>query len=111
MKFEVYQSEKSKKFYFRLKAANGQVVLTSQGYASKASAMNGVESVQKHAKDDANFERKESTSGQPYFNLKASNGQVIGNSEMYSSKSAMENGVKAVGRAADGAKVADLTQE
>jgi len=81
---------------FNLCAGNGQVVLTSQQYADKASAMNGIGSVQTNCLDDDCFERKSSTSDQPYFTLKAKNGQVIGQSQMYSSSDAMENGIASV---------------
>lgn len=47
-KFEVY-ADKSGEFRFRLKATNGEVIATSEGYASKASCMNGIESVKKNA--------------------------------------------------------------
>ena len=46
--------------------------------------------------DDARYERKESSNGKPYFSLKASNGQVIGKSEMYESAASMENGIESV---------------
>jgi uncharacterized protein YegP (UPF0339 family) len=108
-KFEIYQSEKSKEFYFRLKAANGQVVLASQGYKDKAGAKNGADSVGKHATDSKNFEKKESSSGKFFFNLKAKNGQVIGSSQMYASASSRDAGIKAVANAASGAAIADLT--
>lgn len=39
------------KFHFNLKASNGQVIASSQMYKSKATAMNGIESVRKHAAD------------------------------------------------------------
>ena len=39
------------KYHFNLKAANGQVIAQSQMYASKATAMNGIDSVRKHAAD------------------------------------------------------------
>jgi uncharacterized protein YegP (UPF0339 family) len=97
------------KFVFNLKAANGQVVLTSQAYANKVSAQNGIESVRKNAAADASFERKTSASGQPFFVLKATNGQVVGQSEMYSSPAAMENGVASVMKNAPDAAVVDLT--
>ncbi len=38
---------------FNLKASNGQVIATSQGYASKASAVNGIDSVRNNAPDAA----------------------------------------------------------
>lgn len=47
-KFELYQ-DKSGDYRFRLKAGNGEVIATSQGYNSKASAKNGIESVQRNA--------------------------------------------------------------
>ena len=78
------------------KAGNGQIILSSEMYESKASAVNGIASVQKNAGDDARFERKESTNGKPYFNLKSTNGQVIGKSEMYESVASMENGIESV---------------
>ena len=84
------------KYHFNLKAGNGQIILSSEMYESKAAAENGIASIQKNAADDARYERKESSSGKPYFNLKATNGQVIGKSEMYESTSAMENGIDSV---------------
>lgn len=50
-KFEVYK-DKSGGFRFRLKAANGEVVASSESYKTKASALNGVESVKKNAGSD-----------------------------------------------------------
>jgi uncharacterized protein YegP (UPF0339 family) len=72
---------------FDLKAGNGQVILTSEVYTTKAACQNGIESVKKNATEDARYERKESTNGKPMFNLKATNGQVIGTSELYESTS------------------------
>ena len=97
------------KFMFNLKAANGQVILTSQQYATKDTAANGIESVKSHAADDANYQRKESSAGEPFFVLVAKNGQVIGTSQMYSSPAAMENAIGSVKENGPGAAVADLT--
>lgn len=47
-KFEVF-TDQAGKHRFRLKAANGEVIATSQGYASKESCKNGIESVRKNA--------------------------------------------------------------
>jgi len=49
-KFELY-TDKSGEFRFRLKAKNGEIIATSEGYKSKASALNGIESVKKNAPD------------------------------------------------------------
>jgi uncharacterized protein YegP (UPF0339 family) len=107
-KFEIYK-DRGGEFRFRLKAANGQNILASEGYKAKTGCTNGIESVRNNSQDDSKFERLESKSGSPYFNLKASNGQVVGTSEMYSSLSAMENGIASVKKNAPGATVDDLT--
>ncbi len=107
-KFEIY-NDKRGEFRFRLKASNGQNILASEGYKAKSGCTNGIESVKKNSSDDGNYERLTSKGGSPYFNLKASNGQVIGTSEMYSSTSGMENGIASVKKNAPNAEVDDLT--
>lgn len=47
-KFEVYKDNKGE-YRFRLKATNGQIIATGEGYAAKASCLNGVESVRRNA--------------------------------------------------------------
>ena len=108
-KFEISKS-KNGKFLFNLKAGNGEIILSSQLYEAKSSAQQGIESVRTNAPLDERYERTSSTSGQPYFNLKAANSQVIGRSEMYSSNSAMEGGIASVKKNAPDAKVVDLTE-
>ena len=105
-KFEIY-TDKRGEFRFRLKANNGQSILASEGYKAKTSCTNGIESVKKNSQDDSKFEKLESKSGKPYFNLKATNGQVIGNSEMYESVSGMENGIASVKKNAPDADVVE----
>jgi len=108
-KFEIY-NDKRGEFRFRLKASNGQNILASEGYKAKSGCTNGIESVRKNSPDDGNYERLTSKGGSPYFNLKASNGQVIGTSEMYSSASGMENGIASVKKNGSDAEVDDLTE-
>lgn len=96
-------------YQFNLKADNGQVILTSQGYASKASCMNGVESVRTNSQEDGRFERLTASNGKFYFNLKASNGQVVGSSQMYEAEAGRDNGIDSVQRNAPDAKVEDET--
>ena len=96
-------------FQFNLLATNGQVILTSQGYASKASCLNGIESVKKNAQNEAQFDKKVAKNGKPYFNLMATNGQVIGASQMYASERTMLAGIASVMRnAPDSPVVEDL---
>ncbi len=107
-KFEIYKNKRGE-FRFRLKASNGQNILASEGYSAKSGCNNGIESVRKNAADDSKFERLTTSNGKPYFNLKASNGQIIGTSEMYSFISAMENGINSVKTNAPKATVEDLS--
>lgn len=51
-KFEVY-TDKAGEFRFRLKARNGEIIATSEGYKAKAGCLNGIESVRKNAPDAA----------------------------------------------------------
>ena len=106
-KFEVYK-DKAGEFRFRLKAANGQNILSGEGYSSKSAALAGVESVKKNAADASRFEVKESGSGKPYFVLKAANHQVIGQSQMYESEAACQGGIESVGNSAPGAEIDEL---
>ena len=94
-------------FQFNLKAGNGQTILTSEGYSSKSGATNGIESVKTNSKDDSKFEKKESSNGKFYFSLKASNGQIIGSSEMYESASGRDNGIESVKTNARDAEMED----
>ncbi|NJC94742.1 MAG: hypothetical protein C3F07_14580 [Anaerolineales bacterium] len=107
-KFSLRKTDKGN-FVFNLKASNGQVILTSQPYADKRGALNGIESARRNAGKDANFERRTASNGQPYFVLKAANTQIIGQSEMYSAKANMEKGIASVRRNAPGAPLEDLT--
>ena len=49
-KFEVYLDKKGE-YRFRLKATNGQVIATGEGYAALAGCLNGIESIKKNAPD------------------------------------------------------------
>ncbi|PHS65746.1 MAG: hypothetical protein COB12_06655 [Flavobacterium sp.] len=106
-KFEI-KKDKRGEFRFNLKAGNGQTILVSEGYKAKTSCLNGIESVRKNSQDDSKFERLVAKNGKPYFNLKATNGQVIGTSEMYNSNSGMENGIASVNKNAPIAEVIEL---
>ena len=108
-KFELKKG-KSGKFSFNLKANNGQVILTSQAYKTKAAAKNGIRSVCTNSEKNALFEQKTSKKGEPYFVLLAANKQVIGKSQMYASKASMLKGIKSVKRNVPKAKVQDLTE-
>lgn len=95
MPYQLKQN-KSGGFQFNLKAANHQVILASESYDKKSSALSGIKSVQKHGGKKDNFEVRTSKSNKPYFVLKASNGEIIGTSQMYSSDRSAQNGIASV---------------
>ncbi|WP_312746707.1 YegP family protein [Sphingobacterium multivorum] len=96
-------------YQFNLKAGNGQIILSSEGYTQKSSCLRGIESVIRNSKIDDNFERRTSTNGKFYFNLKAEHGQIIGTSELYESSSARENGIQSVKVNAPNSPIDDFT--
>jgi len=85
-------------FHFNLTAANNKIILSSETYRNKASAQVGIQSVKANCAADVHYDRRTSAKGQAYFVLIAANKEVIGGSEMYSSKSAMERGIASVKR-------------
>lgn len=107
-KYQIFQGNNGQ-FYFRLTASNGQNILSSQGYASKASCKNGIESVKNNGTSAERFEVKEAANGKFYFNLLAANKQVIGTSQMYANKHTCQGGIEAVQRVAAEAGVEDTT--
>lgn len=105
----VIKQQKDGQHYFNLVAANGQNILKSEAYTTKAACQNGIESIKKNAELDGRYERKTSTNGKPFFNLKAANGQVIGTSELYESEASRENGIESVKKNAPQASTEDTT--
>ncbi|MBC8021856.1 MAG: YegP family protein, partial [Burkholderiales bacterium] len=87
---------KTNDFYFVLKAGNGEVVLTSEMYATKDSADAGIASVQGNSHEDSRYERAKGSDGKFRFNLKAANHQVIGTSQMYATEATRDAGIASV---------------
>ncbi|MBB4862919.1 uncharacterized protein YegP (UPF0339 family) [Pseudomonas nitritireducens] len=96
-------------FYFNLHASNGEIVLTSELYRAKASAHQGIDSVRSNSQREGAFEVKVASNGKHCFVLKASNGQIVGQSQMYASRASADAGVAAVKRYAADAPISDDT--
>ena len=108
-KFEIFKDKRGE-YRFRLRASNGEIVLASEGYRSKAGANKGAASVKKNCRSAKCFESKPAASGKHRFVLKARNHQIIGTSQVYPTEAARDKGIKAIPRAAVGAKTVDLTR-
>lgn len=107
-------------FVFNLKAGNGEVIATSEGYTTEAACMKGVESVRKNAAEakledqtvaevaavtNPKFEMYTDKAGEFRFRLKARNGEIIAVSEGYKAKASCLNGIDSVRRNAPDAAV------
>jgi uncharacterized protein YegP (UPF0339 family) len=95
--FEVY-TDSAGEYRFRLKASNGQTVLSSEGYSVKAGCMNGIESVKENCGVPERFETYQDKAGKHRFRLKAANGQIIGVGEAYETEASLEAGIESVKR-------------
>ena len=108
-KFVIKAAKKGVKF--DLKAANGEVIVSSQVYASLASAKNGINSIKKNApiaavedqtvsgfahEHNPKFEVYADRKGEFRFRLKAANGQIIATGEGYKAKKSCLNGIASV---------------
>lgn len=96
-------------FQFNLKATNGQTILSGEGYKTKDGCKNGIDSVKSNSKSYERYENKTSINGKYYFNLTATNGQIIGTSEMYETTTGRDNGLDSVKSNAPQAVVEDFS--
>lgn len=83
------------KYRFHLLASNGQILVTSQSYSSRTSALNGMLSVLSNGSTETRYAVKAAASGGNYFNITATNNAVIATSEVYSTEQAARSGVNA----------------
>lgn len=107
---------------FDLKAANGEVIATSEVYKSKASCLNGIKSVQKNSvaatiedTTEKDFQAVKHPKFQIYldkkkeyrFRLTATNGQIIAIGEGYKAKAGCLNGIKSIQKNAPKAEIVE----
>lgn len=79
MKFEVFKGS-NEEHYFRLVDTKNNVILSGEGYKQKENMLNGIESIKKNLPLTTGVEKKESNDGKFFFNVKSTNGQVVGTS-------------------------------
>ncbi|MBO9204104.1 MULTISPECIES: YegP family protein [Niastella] len=96
-------------FQFSLKAGNGETILYSEGYSSRSTCQNGIDSVKTNASDDNKYDLRVASNGKLFFILEAANGQTIGISELYESETSRHNGILSVKKNAPDAIIQDAT--
>ena len=79
------------KFRFNVHAKNGQIILSSEHYTTEAAAYNGAFAVQSEGQDPAAYTLKQNSAGGFYFTVKAQNGQIVGTSQQYTTKSSAQS--------------------
>lgn len=92
--FETFKSEETGEWRFRLRNQEGVIVLRSEGYTTKNNRDNGIESVKSHGTDIEYYERHRSKDNRYYFNLVASNGEIIGTSRLYEHRHEREEAIQ-----------------
>lgn len=107
-RFEIFDG-RNNQYYFRLKAGNGEIIGQSEGYTQKHSAKEGISSVKINSLLDSRFEIFEGQNNKFYFNLKGLNGQIILQSQGYTTRSGATNGKESVKTNASKATVIDIT--
>lgn len=108
-KFELFKG-KDDQFYFRLKSVNGKVLVFSEGYKAKDSAINGIRSVKNNGASADNYRKKTSDSGDKFsFSIIATNGQVVASSDSYAAEASRDAGIESTVNTAPGAAVEDTT--
>ena len=95
-------------FQFVLKAGNGEIILTSELYKTRAAAENGIASVQTNSPLAERYEKKTASNGKEHFNLKAANHQVIGSSQLYASAASRDAGIESVRKNGATTSIKDL---
>ncbi|MFL5318405.1 MAG: YegP family protein [Myxococcaceae bacterium] len=81
------------KYYFHLRAANGEIVLQSQAYTTSTGATSGISSVKTNGVNSLRYEVLAAADGRSFFHLKAGNGQIIARGQTYASESGAKAGV------------------
>jgi hypothetical protein len=108
VKFEILKRTDGN-FMFNLKASNGEIIMTSQGYTTKSACQNGITSSKKNGVNKHFYKHATATNGNFYFNLTAANNQVIGTSQMYTTKQGSDHGIESVMKNVHKAEVIDLS--
>jgi uncharacterized protein YegP (UPF0339 family) len=93
MTIKLRKSDAKEPFTFIFVNEKGKTIIKSENYAQKASAKNGIESIKKNCQENSRYELKESSNGKAYFNIKSTNGQIVGTSALFDSETDRTNAI------------------
>lgn len=104
-KYEIYKEDKD--YFVRLKANNAQVLFVSQGYATKATVKQGLETI-RNAIENNQFTVGKDKQNRYQFNLYSSTNQLILTGETYPVKSSCISAINSVRKFGIKAKVVEI---
>lgn len=105
MKVVLKKSKADSPFSFVFTDKDGKTLIKSENYKQKTSATNGIESIRKNCADDARYEIKEAKNGKLFFNIKATNGQIVGTSGFFGTQEDKKSAITYLKRYAPKAKL------
>jgi len=84
MKAILKKSSANEPFSFSFVDSEGKMIVKSENYKAKDSALKGISAVKRNCTIDQRYVLKESANGKYFFNIKSANGQVVASSAMFS---------------------------
>lgn len=93
--FETFEGDNGL-YYFRLRAANSQILLTSDGYSSASTVLDVVATAQSAGRTTANYDVHQASNGAYVVNLLDWGGAHLAKSQLYSTKSAATRAVNSM---------------
>ncbi len=108
MKIVLKKSEAASPFSFAFKDENDKTIIKSESYKARKSALNGIESVKKNCLIDKRYEFKESKNGKYFFNIKASNGQIVGTSGFFATVKERDEAIEKLKKEAPSVSVEEI---
>lgn len=106
-KFTIFRGTDAQ-YYFRLRATNGETILSSEAYTTNQGCRAGIAAVKVNAPIDSRYQRFDAATNYRFV-LKAANSEIIGRSENYTTVAARDNGITAVKNDAPNAPIEDLS--
>lgn len=109
-KFQLLKT-KDRSYVFQLVAANGQILLTSDAYASKKDALFAMTIVARYSATDARFTRfDKGRRGGFFFTLQTETGTIIAKSQIFESQSERDRCISSVKAMAGNAEIPELSK-
>lgn len=88
-----------------------QLIFGKSGYKNKAMCLKVIESIKRNVQEDSKFYRKRTVDNECYFNLKSSNGKILGISEIYQDKATREEIIQLVKTTSANASIEDYSKK